>query len=106
MWLRCRSPHRHEPPWSTVNRRDSTSARRSPIAPPGSEMCAQVWASSEAALASGDFRLVVSGISRTGTALAGRFIDLLPEPDQDHRHAVYGALPVGVQGALAAQLSF
>lgn len=74
--------------------------------PPHLEMCAQLWAPSLAAVAAGEFRLVLSAFSRTGTALAGRFIDLLAACDrQRHEHA-YQRLPVGVDGAMAAQLSF
>lgn len=74
--------------------------------PPHLEMCAQLWAPSLDAIAAGEFRLALSALSRTGTALAGRFIDLLAEPDQQRRHRAYTRLPSSVDGALTAQLSF
>lgn len=74
--------------------------------PPHLELFAQLWAPTLAAASAGDFRLVVSGVARTGTALSGRFIDLLPEPDQQYRHVVYTGLPTRVAGAVPAQLSF
>ncbi|GAA4239290.1 lantibiotic dehydratase [Actinomadura meridiana] len=74
--------------------------------PPHLELFTQLWAPSLSAVEQDDFRLVVSGIARTGTALSGRFIDLLPEEDQRHRRAVYGRLPTYVEGAAAAHLSF
>ncbi|MET9067762.1 lantibiotic dehydratase [Streptosporangium sandarakinum] len=74
--------------------------------PPHLEMCAQLWAPSLDAVASGRFRLVVSSFSRTGAALAGRFIDLLAEPDRQRRHLAYTRLPSGVAEAITAQLSF
>ncbi|WP_433177338.1 lantibiotic dehydratase [Actinoallomurus sp. CA-150999] len=74
--------------------------------PPHLEMCAQLWAPSLYAVANGEFRLVLSAFSRTGTALTGRFIDLLAEPDRQRHHRAYNRLPTGVDGAIAAQLSF
>lgn len=74
--------------------------------PPHLEMCAQVWAPSMQAVKAGRFRLVLSALSRTGLALTGRFLDLLPPPEQRHRHHAYRELPTGVDGAIAAQLSF
>ncbi|WP_276203307.1 lantibiotic dehydratase [Actinomadura flavalba] len=83
----------------------STFDRGEVRVPPHLEICAQLWASSPEAVAAGDFRLVLSSISRTGIALAGRFTDLLPESEQQRRR-IYAQLPTSVQGALAAQLSF
>ncbi|SDG75258.1 thiopeptide-type bacteriocin biosynthesis domain-containing protein [Sinosporangium album] len=74
--------------------------------PPHLELFTQLWAPDTTAVRSGDFRLVISGVARTGTALSGRFIDLLPEADQRHRRTVYTGLPTVVEGAVAAQLSF
>jgi len=70
------------------------------------ELCAQVRSPSLAALASGQFTLAVVSISRTAVALTGRFLDLLPDSDQQRMRDQYGRLPVGVAGAVTAQLSF
>jgi thiopeptide-type bacteriocin biosynthesis protein len=69
-------------------------------------LCAEVRAPTMAALTEGDFALVVIGAGRTGVALTGRFLDLLPESDRQRMTGLYGQLPVGVDGAISAQLSF
>ncbi|WP_214104598.1 lantibiotic dehydratase [Acrocarpospora catenulata] len=74
--------------------------------PPHLEMFAEVWASSMDSLAAGDFRLVVSGVSRGGLCLAGRFTGLFPEAEQHRRIGTYRRLPVAVAGAVTAQLSY
>jgi hypothetical protein len=74
--------------------------------PPHLEMCGQLWAPSMDAIAGGQFRLVLSALSRTAASLAGRLIDLLAEPDQQRRHKAYNGLPSDVDGAITAQLSF
>ncbi|MEU1878026.1 lantibiotic dehydratase [Streptosporangium sp. NPDC020072] len=73
---------------------------------PHLELCAEVLAPSLAALAHGEFRLSVSGMGRTGFALSGRFLDLLAGGDRDERIEQSRRLPVGVEGAISAQLSF
>ncbi|MFD7639544.1 lantibiotic dehydratase [Kitasatospora sp. NPDC059795] len=68
------------------------------------DLCAVVLSESDAAVDRGEFTLAVTGFGRTG-ATTGRFFDLL----DDGRHpalALAGSPPVGVNGALAAQLSF
>ncbi|WP_239405485.1 lantibiotic dehydratase [Frankia sp. Cj3] len=73
---------------------------------PHLEVCAEVRAATMAALTHGVFTLAVTGVSRTAAALTGRFLDVLPEPDREPMARLYGRLPVGVDGALPAQLSF
>ncbi|GAA1928160.1 lantibiotic dehydratase [Streptomyces sodiiphilus] len=73
---------------------------------PHVELCAEVHASTVADLNHGAFRLAVRGVSRSGLALSGRFVDLLPAGDQQRMADQYGRLPTTVDGALAAQLSF
>jgi thiopeptide-type bacteriocin biosynthesis protein len=70
------------------------------------ELCAEVRAPTVAALAEGAFTLAVIGVSLTGVAMAGRFLDILPDDDRQRMISLYGQLPVGVDGALPAQLSF
>ncbi|MCW2948941.1 MAG: Lantibiotic dehydratase domain protein [Actinoallomurus sp.] len=69
-------------------------------------LCAEVCAPTMAALTEGAFTLMVIGVSRTGVALTGRFLDLLPDEDRQRMIGLYGELPVGVDGAIPAQLSF
>jgi thiopeptide-type bacteriocin biosynthesis protein len=73
---------------------------------PHLEMCAEIWCPSLAALTRGAFQLVVSGVSRTGVALSGRFLELLPSGERQHRIDQYGKLPTLVDEAVPAQLSF
>jgi thiopeptide-type bacteriocin biosynthesis protein len=72
--------------------------------PPHAEIVFQVEAQSRAALAAGDFRLVVTGTSRSAGARAGRFLGLLDEPDQARMTKVYAELP-GHHGAIPVQVS-
>ncbi|MGH3697886.1 MAG: lantibiotic dehydratase, partial [Pseudonocardiaceae bacterium] len=58
------------------------------------------------ALAEGAFLLAVTGIGRTAIATSGRFLDIVSDADRQRMVALYGGLPVGVEGALPAQLSF
>jgi lantibiotic biosynthesis protein len=69
------------------------------------ELAFQVRAASTEAVATGDFRLVVSGVPRPGSSMAGRFADLLPAADQARLAASY-RLPDGDTDLIAAQLSF
>ncbi|MBB5998748.1 lantibiotic dehydratase [Streptomonospora salina] len=78
-----------------------------PLRPaPHAELCAEVHAPSSAAVAGGDFTLAVRGTSRSGLALSGRFIDLLPLAERERLVERYRELPTAVDGAVAAQLSF
>jgi thiopeptide-type bacteriocin biosynthesis protein len=69
-------------------------------------LCAEIHSLSPEALTDGEFTLAVVGTGRTAVALTGRFLDLLPEPDQLRMREVFGHLPVGVDEAVVAQLSF
>ena len=73
---------------------------------PHMAVCAEVHAPTMAALAAGDFTLALTGVGRTGVALTGRFIDLLSEEDRQRMTGLFDELPVGVDGAISAQLSF
>jgi class I lanthipeptide synthase len=78
-----------------------------PIRPaPHVELCAEVHASTVAALRAGEFTLAVQGIGRSALALSGRFLDLLPAADQQRMTGEYARLPTSVEDALAPQLSF
>jgi thiopeptide-type bacteriocin biosynthesis protein len=72
---------------------------------PHAEMCVEIAAPTTAALSAGDFTLTVRGVSRTG-AMTGRFLGLLPNGDRERARFPYGRLPVTVEGAVHAQLSF
>ncbi|MGW6454365.1 lantibiotic dehydratase [Streptomyces sp. NPDC055078] len=69
------------------------------------DLWVDVRATTTAALDAGDFTLTVCGFGRRA-AHTGRFLDLLDESDQEQIISQYGELPPGVDGALAAQLSF
>jgi hypothetical protein len=73
---------------------------------PHIDVCFEVRASTMTALADGAFTMAVTGIGRTAIATSGRFLDGLPAVDRQRVVSLYGVLPVGVEGALRAQLSF
>jgi thiopeptide-type bacteriocin biosynthesis protein len=73
---------------------------------PHMELCAEVRAPTAKALAEGDFTLEVIGTGRTAAALTGRFLTALPDSQRQRMLSQYGVLPVGVDGALPAQLAF
>lgn len=70
------------------------------------DVCVDVRAPTTAALAEGAFTLAVSGIGRTGIATSGRFLDVVSDDDRRRMAGLFAELPVGVDGALPAQLSF
>lgn len=72
---------------------------------PHVDIWVEVRATTTTALTESAFTLAVCGIGRTGAA-AGRFLDLLSDTDRQRMTGLYGQLPTGVDGALAAQLSF
>jgi lantibiotic biosynthesis protein len=72
--------------------------------PPHAEIVFQIEAQSRTALATGDFRLVVTGTSRSAGARVGRFLSLLDEPDRARMTKVYAELP-GHHGAIPVQVS-
>ncbi|GAA4612828.1 lantibiotic dehydratase [Actinoallomurus liliacearum] len=73
---------------------------------PHAALCVEVCAPTLAALKQGAFTLVVVGAGRTAVALNGRFLDLMPERDRQRMLGVFCGLPVSVDGAIPAQLSF
>ncbi|ABW10784.1 Lantibiotic dehydratase domain protein [Parafrankia sp. EAN1pec] len=73
---------------------------------PHAEICVEVLAPSMAALSQGAFTLLVTGVSRTGAAMSGRFLDLLPEADRLRMIDVFRRLPPTAEGAVPVQLSF
>lgn len=78
-------------------------AGQRPVSPV--DLWVDVRATTTAALDAGDFTLGVCGFGRLA-ANTGRFLDLLPEHDRRRVTDLYAELPTGVDGALAAQLSF
>ncbi|MEE4541352.1 lantibiotic dehydratase [Streptomyces sp. V4-01] len=81
----------------------AAGADQRPVSPV--DLWVDVRATTTAALDSGEFTLSVRGLGRPA-ANAGRFLDLLDEPDRQQLSALYAELPTGVAGALAVQLSF
>ncbi|MCK9895024.1 lantibiotic dehydratase [Frankia sp. AgB32] len=77
-----------------------------PRSAPHLDVCVEVLAASAAALDARDFRLSVTGIGQSAIATSGRFLSVLPRADQERLVESYAALPVAVDGAFAAQVSF
>ncbi len=73
---------------------------------PHLDLCVEVRAATTAALDAGEFTVVVTGIGHSAIATSGRFLQLLSGEDRQRIVGQYGALPLGVDGALAAQVSF
>jgi hypothetical protein len=73
---------------------------------PHLDLCVEVRAATTTALDVGDFTVVVTGIGQSAIATSGRFLQLLPDQDRQRIVDQYRALPLGVDGALAAQMSF
>lgn len=73
---------------------------------PHLDLCVEVRAATTAALDAGAFTVVVTGIGHSAIATSGRFLQILPREDRQRIVGQYGALPLGVDGALAAQVSF
>lgn len=73
---------------------------------PHVDLCVEIRAPTTTALAQGALMLAVTGIGRTAIATTGRFLDVMPDTDRQRMLTLYGRLPVGVEGALPAQLSF
>jgi thiopeptide-type bacteriocin biosynthesis protein len=76
------------------------------IPPPRAELAFQLHAESDDALRRGAFRLLVTGVPRVASSMAGRFADVLPEADRRLLSRVYAAASTDNSGAVAAQLSF
>lgn len=69
------------------------------------DLSVDLRAVSQAALNNGEFTLAVSGFGRAG-ATTSRFLDLLAGGALDENAALHQAVPTGVAGAMAAQLSY
>lgn len=73
--------------------------------PPHTELSFHIHAPTRAALNSGDFRLVLKGLSLGAGTVTGRFLDLLDGTDRDRVATTYSTLPTLTVGALRAQVS-
>jgi len=73
---------------------------------PHLDLCVEVRAATTAALDAGDFTVAVTGIGHSAIAPSGRFLQMLSVEDRQRILGQYAALPLGVDGALAAQVSF
>jgi lantibiotic biosynthesis protein len=83
---------------------DLTGSREGQTIPaPRVEVAFQIHATSREALTRGAFRLLVTGVPRPGSSMAGRFAHLLPTDDQARLARGYEAAH---PDAIAAQLSF
>ncbi len=72
---------------------------------PHTELRVRVHATSRDALDTGDFRVVVAGVSRGAGTTVGRFLDLLPSPGRNALSDLYRHLPTLRQDAVLAQLT-
>ncbi len=73
---------------------------------PHLDLTVEVCARSRELLDGGEFTVAVTGVGRTALATGGRFLHLLPPAEQQRRVEALRALPTGVDGAVAAQLSW
>jgi lantibiotic biosynthesis protein len=73
---------------------------------PHLDLCVEVRAATTAALDAGNFTVAVTGIGHSAIATSGRFLQMLPGEDRQRIVGQYAGLPLGVDGALAAQVSF
>ncbi|GLI00936.1 lantibiotic dehydratase [Phytohabitans aurantiacus] len=69
---------------------------------PHAELCFQVHARSQAAIACGEFELAVVSVSRGVGTMSGRFVELL---GQERFTATFARLPTGNPDALSVQVS-
>lgn len=70
------------------------------------DITAEVRAVSVGELAEGRFLIALTGMGRSAMATNGRFLDVLPPADRERMRAEFGQLPVAVDEAVAAQMSF
>ncbi|GIF69319.1 hypothetical protein Ais01nite_73540 [Asanoa ishikariensis] len=70
------------------------------------DVSAEIRAVSLDALSAGQYTVAVTGMGRSALATAGRFLDLLPEVDREKMSREFALLPVAVEGAMPAQVSF
>ncbi|WP_455362346.1 lantibiotic dehydratase [Streptomyces sp. SYSU K21746] len=80
-----------------------TAKAKRPVSPV--DLWADLRAKAPEAITEGSFTLGVCGFGRLA-ANTGRFLPLLDEPDRQQMTALYAGQQTGVEGALAAQLSF
>ena len=73
---------------------------------PHVDVTAEVRAVSLRALAEGRFVVAVTGMGRSAMATSGRFLDVLPYAEREWMRGQFARLPVAVEGAMAAQVSF
>lgn len=76
------------------------------ILPARVELAFQIHAASLDAMASGAFRLAVTGVPRPSSSMVGRFAHLLPEVGRARLAASYAVLSSDDPDTFAAQLSF
>lgn len=73
---------------------------------PHVDVSAEVRAVSLRALEEGRFLIAVTGMGRSATATSGRFLDVLPYAEREWMRREFARLPVAVEGAMPAQVSF
>lgn len=78
------------------------------VAPERIELGVELFAASTEAINRGDFQLRVSAAPKTHTSMAGRFVHLLDEVDQNRLAATYAVEPSPSEGdrMVAVQISF
>ncbi len=76
------------------------------VAPPRVELAFEVHAASLDDLQRGRFRVVVTGVPRPASSMAGRFTDLLPAAERARWADTYGAATSEGTDTVAVQLSF
>ncbi len=73
---------------------------------PHVDVAAEVRAVSLRALEEGRFLVAVTGMGRSAMATGGRFLDVLPYAQREWMRREFTRLPVAVEGAMPAQVSF
>ncbi|WP_327038063.1 lantibiotic dehydratase [Micromonospora maris] len=73
---------------------------------PHVDVSAEVRAVSLRALEEGRFLVAVTGMGRSAMATSGRFLDVLPYAEREWMRREFARLPVAVEGAMPAQVSF
>lgn len=76
------------------------------LPPPRAELAFQLHTVSSEALRRGAFRLIVTGVPRVASSMAGRFAELLPEVDRQRVSRAYAAVSTDDPETLVAQLAF
>ena len=73
---------------------------------PHVDVSVEVRAVSLRALEEGRFLVAVTGMGRSAMATSGRFLDVLPYAERELMRGKFARLPVAVEGAMPAQVSF